>query len=119
MEENNGNTSLGNTDTSSSENDTGITEEQSGSTENTEDWESRFKGLQKSVQDRSLENKRLLAEKEALAKQLRNITKPQIEVTEEIDDLKYTDPEAWRSEMNKLEQEALKKAEEEKTKLVA
>ena len=117
MEENTGNTALGN-DTAEQA-DVAETRNAEGRTEQEQtDWEARFKGLQKSVQDRSLENKRLQAENEALAQQLNSITKPSIEIPEEIDELKYSDPDAWRSEINKLEQEAAQKVASERREIL-
>lgn len=72
----------------------------------TVDWEKRYKDTQKSIQERSLENKQLKAKNEALAKQLSGITTTKVEVPEEVEALMYTDPQAWRREINKLEQEA-------------
>ncbi len=70
------------------------------------DWEKRYKDTQKSIEKRSIENKQLKAENDALAKQLSEITTSPIEVPEAIEELKYSNPEKWRSEINKLEQEA-------------
>lgn len=74
------------------------------------DWEKRYKDTQKFVEERAIEAKRLQAEKDSLAKQLAEMTKPAIEVPAEVDELKFSDPEKWRHEINKLEQQALDEA---------
>lgn len=83
------------------------------------DWEKRYKDTQKSIQERSIENKSLKAENDALAKQLTERTRPSYEVPEELDELKYSDPEAWRDGINKLEQEARAKAKAEQDEILS
>jgi SMC interacting uncharacterized protein involved in chromosome segregation len=83
-----------------------------------EDWEARFKGLQKTVEEKALEVKRLKTEREALAQQLEKVVAPKVEVPEEIEELKYSDPETWRKEINRLESEALEKSKTERREIL-
>lgn len=61
------------------------------------------------------ETKRLKAEKAALANKVRGSVKLELtaEQKDELDELKFADPEAWRVKMNNLEREAIRKADEE------
>ena len=72
----------------------------------TVDYEKRFKDTQSSFTKSQQELKVVKAKLEALEK----ITQPTIQVDEktqqELDDLKYSDPDAWRVRMNTLENEA-------------
>lgn len=70
------------------------------------DWEKRYKDTQKSIQERAIENKQLKAKNDALAQQLNAITTTPVEVSDDIEALKYSDPDKWRAEINRLEQEA-------------
>jgi len=77
------------------------------------DWEKRYKDTQKNIQERSIENKQLQAKNDALAKQLSELTTTPVEIPEEVEELKFSNPDEWRKKVNKLEQEAkLKDASE-------
>lgn len=79
----------------------------------TVDYEKRFKDTQafatKLAQEKA-EKERELEELKAEFSVLKATAKPSMtiskEVQDELDDLKYSDPEAWRSRLNKLEAEA-------------
>ena len=88
------------------------TQNQSGSENNqpaTVDWEKRYKDTQSVFTKSQQELKAAKAKLEVLEK----LTSPQIQVTpevqKELDDLKYSDPDAWRVKMNSLELEARQK----------
>ena len=73
--------------------------------------EKRYRDTQSAFTKISQEKKALEAEKSVLLqKALQNVT---IELTEEqkeeLEDLKFSDPEAWRKKMNVYEQDALRK----------
>ena len=70
------------------------------------DWEKRYKDSQKYIEYTSIENKRLKARNDAITKQLKTSVVGKVEIPKEIDDLQHSDPQKWRSEVNKLEQEA-------------
>ena len=73
------------------------------------DWEKRFKDTQGAYTKSQQELKAAKAKLEALEK----LTQPKVELDEatktELEDLKYSDPDAWRAKMNSLEQEAKRK----------
>lgn len=81
----------------------------------TVDYEKRFKDTQafatKIAQEKA-EKERELEELKAELSVLRTTAKPSMsipkEVQDELEDLKYSDPEAWRSRLNQLEAEANK-----------
>lgn len=60
-------------------------------------------------------NKALAAENEVLKKKVTGDVKLELttEQAEELEELKFSDPEAWRVKVNKLEREAIKKRDEE------
>lgn len=70
------------------------------------DWQKRFKDTQGSFTKSQQELKAAKAKLEVLEK----LTTPSIQLDEqtqkELDDLKYSDPDAWRSKMNALESDA-------------
>ena len=70
------------------------------------DWEKRYKDTQSAFTKSQQELKAVKAKAEVLEK----LTTPQIQLTpevqKELDDLKYSDPDAWRVRMNTLENEA-------------
>ena len=70
------------------------------------DWEKRYKDTQGAFTKSQQELKAAKAKVEVLEK----LTTPQINITPEIqkelDDLKYSDPDAWRVRMNNLDLEA-------------
>lgn len=69
------------------------------------DWEKRYKDTQVSYTKGQQEIKRLRAEMGVLRN---SAPQPQIDpaVREELEDLKYSDPEAWRTKVNNIEAEA-------------
>ena len=73
------------------------------------DCEKRFKDTQGAYTKSRQEAKALAAK----VKALEELTKPKVDLDEDtknkLEDLKYSDPDAWRNEMNRLEQEALAK----------
>jgi len=75
-------------------------------------WEKRFKDTQGAYTKSQQELKAIKAKLEALEK----LTQPKVELDSatkaELDDLKYSDPDAWRAKMNSLEQEAQRKHRE-------
>ena len=85
------------TDATSSTNNLGGAEQQI-------DWEKRFKDTQAAY----TKAQQKLKETEAKAKVLEELSKPRVElpkeVAEELDDLKYKDPDAWRLKLAALEQ---------------
>ena len=88
------------------------TQNPSGSENNqpaTVDWEKRYKDTQSVFTKSQQELKAVKAKLDVLEK----LTSPQIQVTpevqKELDDLKYSDPDAWRVKMNSLELEARQK----------
>ena len=70
------------------------------------DYEKRFKDTQASFTKSQQELKAVKAKLETLEQ----LTKPTIQIDEatqkELDDLKYSDPDAWRNKMNALENDA-------------
>ena len=70
------------------------------------DFEKRFKDTQSAYTKSQQELKAVKAQLEALEK----LAQPKVEMDataqQELDDLKYSDPDAWRVKMNTLEQEA-------------
>lgn len=77
------------------------------------DFEKRFKDTQAfatRIAQEKAEKERELEELKAELSVLRTAAKPSVtipkEVQDELEDLKYSDPEAWRSRMNQLEAEA-------------
>jgi len=92
-----------------SENDATSTDNNVDSTEKTIDWEKRFKDTQSAYTKSQQELKALAAKAEVLEK----LTAPQVELDdatrEELETLKFENPDAWRSKMNSLEQEAMMK----------
>ena len=76
------------------------------------DYEKRFKDTQGAFTKSQQENKALKARIEVLEK----LTAPQVELDEatktELENLKFSDPDAWRAKLNKLETEAQKKHKE-------
>ena len=74
--------------------------------QNQVDWEKRFKDTQGAFTKSQQELKAHKAKLEALEK----LTQPKVELDDatktELEQLKYSDPEAWRDKMNSLEQEA-------------
>jgi hypothetical protein len=73
------------------------------------DYEKRYKDLQSVFTKTTQELKVTKAKVEALAK----LTQPKVELDEataaELEELKFSDPEAWRAKVNSLEAEANKK----------
>lgn len=73
------------------------------------DWEKRFKDTQGAYTKSQQELKTVKAKLEVLEK----LTQPKVEIDnttkEELEDLKFSDPEAWRARMNQIEQEAKNK----------
>ena len=78
--------------------------------EQTIDWEKRFKDTQaaftKSRQELAATKAELLA-----AKEMQQFTMP-ADVKARLDELKFSDPDAWREELNAFEQSKTKKFEE-------
>ena len=78
--------------------------------EQTIDWEKRFKDTQaaftKSRQELAATKAELLA-----AKEMQQFTMP-ADVKARLDELKFSDPDAWRDELNAFEQSKTKKFEE-------
>lgn len=76
------------------------------------DYEKRFKDTQGAFTKSQQENKALKARMEVLEK----LTAPQVELDEatktELENLKFSDPDAWRAKLNTLEIEAQKKHKE-------
>lgn len=72
----------------------------------TVDWEKRFKDTQAAFTKSQQE----LKAKEAKLAALEEITTPKVELDaetkERLDELKFSDPDAWRDEVNRLESEA-------------
>lgn len=70
------------------------------------DWEKRFKDTQGSFTKSQQELKAVKAKLQVLE----TLTQPTIQIDEstqkELDDLKYSDPDAWRQKMNTLENDA-------------
>lgn len=83
-----------------------------GSGEQGINYEKRYKDTQSSYTKSQQELKAAKAKLEALEK----LTAPKIEVDaqtqQELEDLKFSDPEAWRNKMNRLETEARQKHSE-------
>jgi Skp family chaperone for outer membrane proteins len=79
-----------------------------GDTQPTVDWEKRFKDTQAAFTKSQQE----LKAKEAKLAALEEITTPRVELDaatkERLEDLKFSDPDAWRAEVNRLEAEANK-----------
>jgi hypothetical protein len=75
-------------------------------------WEKRFKDTQGAYTKSQQELKATMAKMEALEK----LVQPKIELDPEqsrqLDDLKYSDPDAWRDKINSLEKEASQKQRE-------
>jgi DNA repair exonuclease SbcCD ATPase subunit len=73
------------------------------------DWEKRFKDTQAAY----TKAQQKLKEIEAKAKVLEELSKPRVELAkeeaEELEDLKYKDPDAWRAKLDALEREASEK----------
>lgn len=92
-------------DATSGDNNLGEAEQQT-------DWEKRFKDTQAAY----TKAQQKLKESEAKAKVLEGLSKPRVElakdVAEELEDLKYRDPDTWRLRLGALEQEALDKHRE-------
>jgi hypothetical protein len=76
------------------------------------DWEKRFKDTQAAY----TKAQQKLKETEAKAKVLEELSKPRVElpkdIADELEDLKYRDPDTWRLRLATLEQEALDKHRE-------
>lgn len=69
--------------------------------------EKRFRDTQSSYTKSQQENKALKAEKAALVNKLQDVEVVlTAEQAEELEELKFSDPEAWRKKMNSLEKEA-------------
>lgn len=87
------------------------TESGSEQLQNEVDYEKRFKDTQSAYTKSQQELKAAKAKLEALEK----LSQPTIQIDEatqqELDDLKYSDPDAWRVKMNTLEQDAKVKHE--------
>ena len=77
--------------------------------------EKRYRDTQSGFTKVSQENKALKAEKSVLRKKATGDVKLELtaEQAEELEDLKFSDPEAWRKRMNTLENEARAKQEQE------
>lgn len=92
----------------------GIPETKPDTPESTQvDYEKRFKDTQAfatRIAQEKAEKERELEELKAELSVLRTAAKPSVtipkEVQDELDDLKFSDPDAWRSRMNQLEAEA-------------
>lgn len=70
------------------------------------DYEKRFKDTQASFTKSQQELKAVKAKLEALEKLAQPTIQLDEKVQQELEDLKYSDPDAWRVRMNTLEQEA-------------
>ena len=79
-----------------------------GDTQSTVDWEKRYKDTQAAYTKSQQE----LRAEQAKRKVLEEITTPKVELDaatkERLEDLKFSDPDAWRAEVNRLEAEANK-----------
>lgn len=82
------------------------TEEQNDYKKKYEEAEKRRRDTQAAYTRGQQELKVLKAEREALEQQIGSLNLT-VEQDEELEDLKLTDPEAWRQRINKLEQEAV------------
>lgn len=80
--------------------------EQSSESQQQVDYEKRYKDTQAAYTKSQQELKAVTAQVDVLEK----LTTPQIQIDaetqRELDDLKYSDPDAWRTKMNNLELEA-------------
>lgn len=76
------------------------------------DYEKRFKDTQSAYTKSRQEIKALRAQ----VKALKNFKAPVVEIDqskkEELEELKFSDPDAWRRELNKLDEEAKRKSSE-------
>lgn len=76
------------------------------------DWEKRYKDTQASF----TKSQQKLKELEAKAKVLEELSRPRLELDEsakeELEDLKYRNPDAWRAKLDALEKEASEKHRE-------
>lgn len=76
------------------------------------DWEKRYKDLQGDYQERAIALKQEKAKVESLEK----LTTPRVELDkatkDELDNLKFSDPDAWYAKKQELEMEALNKHKE-------
>lgn len=77
--------------------------------------EKRRRDTESAFSKASMRAKALEAENEELRKKLESSFKPSLpeEEQERLNDLKFSDPDAWRVEMNKLEQSARQQLDEE------
>lgn len=75
--------------------------------------EKRRRDTQSGYTKTAQEKKRLEAEKAALLTKVKGSAKIELsaEEAQELEDLKFSDPDAWRKKMNRLEREALAKQE--------
>lgn len=77
------------------------------------DWEKRFKDTEKSFHETRQEVSKLKARNEVLE----NLASPKVDLTPEqeteLEELKFSDPDAWRSKINSYETEAEKKISED------
>ncbi len=83
------------------------------------DWEKRFKDTQAAYTRERQEALKLKAKVEVLEKQGFSTTQIDDKLKDELEDLKFTNPEEWRRKMNLIEQEASSKvssAIEERTR---
>jgi len=83
--------------------------------------EKKYRDTQTGYTKATQTNKEVEAEANALREQIANLSKGQLELTPEesakLDDLKYTDPDAWYAEKQRLEKEQTEKASEQLSEL--
>lgn len=111
----------GNPEESATQSSTTATEQQ----QQEVDWRKKFEEAEKRRRDTQAaytrgqqELKLLKAEKEALEHQLSKLNLS-VEQNEELEELKYKDPEAWRNKINQLEQEAVVAAQQKLAEVTA
>lgn len=72
------------------------------------DWEKRYKDTQSAFTKKAQELASLKAKVKILEENAKPVTVVPDDRKDELEDLKYNDPDAWRLEMNKLEEDSLK-----------